>query len=354
MIEHSFTRRRLLAGLAAGAAVTLSARYAKAGPVDDVLATPSVDLHSHAGGRLVSGKSVYDVANRMVQGGFGIVTIAAIADSAVIGNQGGAIKAVRAPAPGELFASVGRQLDTIGEMVAQQGFVRILKSNDVATAYAARKAGLILAVEGADFLEGKIERVKWAYDRGVRHLQLVHYRVNELGDIQTEDPVHKGLTALGAEVVAECNRLGIIVDVAHATAEMTAVVARIAKALLVMSHGGITSEAPRARSRMMSLEHAKAIVGTGGIIGMWPAGQLFRNVDVWAGYIAKMTSVIGVDHVAIGTDMEGGIDEVFADFATYPKVIESLLSKGLSAADVAKIVGGNHARVFNSVAAAAG
>lgn len=343
----------MLSGFIAGAALAVSARYAKAGPVDDVLATPSVDLHSHAGGRLVAGKPVYDVANRMERGRFGIVTMAAISDSAVIRNQGGAIKAVRVPAQGELFASVGRQLDAIGEMVAQQGFVRILKPDDVAAAYAARKAGLILAVEGADFLEGKLERVKWAYDRGVRHLQLVHYRVNELGDIQTEDPVHKGLTPFGAEVVGECNRLGIIVDVAHATAEMTAGVARIAKAPLVMSHGGIASEAPRARSRMMSLDHGKTIVGTGGIIGLWPLGQMFRNVDVWAGYIAKMASVIGVDHVAIGSDMEGGIDEVFADYVTYPKVVESLLAKGLSVSDVAKIVGGNHARVFKAVAAAA-
>jgi membrane dipeptidase len=87
---------------------------------------------------------------------------------------------------------------------------------------------------------------------------------------------------------------------------------------------------------------------------MWPAGALFRSIDLWAGYLAKMASVIGVDHVGIGSDMEGGIEEVFADYAAYPKVAEALLAKGLTAEQTAKIAGGNHARVFNAVAAAAG
>lgn len=60
----------------------------------------------------------------------------------------------------------------------------------------------IIAAEGADFLEGQPDRVDEAYRRwALRHLQLVHYRVNELGDIQTEPPVHGGLTATGAEVI---------------------------------------------------------------------------------------------------------------------------------------------------------
>lgn len=356
MRNASFTRRALVLGALAGSASVLVPRFLSAAPLDDVLATPSVDLHSHAGGRLVSNKTRYDVAERMLRGHFGVVTMAAIADLTVIRAQGpgGAVKAVRNPAPGELFASIERQFAAIDEMVASLGFVRILAPGDVTKAHAAGKAGLLLAVEGADFLEGKIERVQWAFDRGVRHLQLVHYRVNELGDIMTEDPVHKGLTDFGAAVVRECNRLGIIVDVAHATAETTAAAARLSKAPLVMSHGGIASETPRRYSRMMTLEHAKPILDGGGLIGMWPAGALFRNIDLWANYLATMSKRIGVDHVGIGSDMEGGIDEVFNDYAAYPKVVEALLGKDLSVAETAKIAGGNHARVLNAVTAAAG
>ncbi len=354
MRTHLLTRRDLLSGLVAGSA--LLARPSWAAPLDDVLMTPAVDLHSHAGGRLVSNKAHYNVAERMVRGRFGTVTMAAIADVTVIrqASPGGPVKAYRTPQPGECFASVERQLATIDDMIAANGFQRVLTPGDVAAAHAAGKAGLIVAVEGADFLEGKLERVQWAFDRGVRHLQLVHYRVNELGDIMTEDPQHKGLTDFGAAVVRECNRLGIIVDVAHATADTTAGVAKIAKAPLVMSHGGITSETPRQYSRMMTLAHAKPILDSGGLIGMWPAGALFRNIDVWAGYLAKMTGAIGADHVGIGSDMEGGIEEVFNDYAAFPKVVEALLGKGLSVEQTAKIVGANHARVFKAVAAAAG
>ena len=68
------------------------------------------------------------------------------------------------------------------------------------------------SAEGADFLEGRLERLEEAHRlHHLRHLQLTHYRVNELGDIQTTLPVHGGLTAFGAEIIRACNRLGIVV-----------------------------------------------------------------------------------------------------------------------------------------------
>ena len=95
------TRRDVLLGLIAGSA--LIARPSWAAPLDDVLAVPAVDLHSHAGGRLVSNKAQYNVAERIVQGRFGTVTMAAIADLTVIrqASPGGPVKAYRTPAPGE-------------------------------------------------------------------------------------------------------------------------------------------------------------------------------------------------------------------------------------------------------------
>ncbi|MFB9128870.1 membrane dipeptidase [Paraburkholderia dipogonis] len=67
-----------------------------------------------------------------------------------------------------------------------------------------------------DFLERQVDRVDEAYTQHqLRHLQLPHYRVNELGDIQTEPPVHGGLTDTGVQVTRRCNALRIVVDVAH-------------------------------------------------------------------------------------------------------------------------------------------
>ena len=59
--------------------------------------------------------------------------------------------------------------------------------------------------------------MKSIYTMSLRHLQLTHYRVNELGDIQTELPVHNGLTDFGAAVIRRCNQVGLVVDVAHGT-----------------------------------------------------------------------------------------------------------------------------------------
>ena len=73
----------------------------------------------------------------------------------------------------------------------------------------------MLAVEGCDFLEGDLDRLDALEARGVRSIQLTHYLVNETGDIQTEPPVHGGLTRFGAAAVRRMNDLGIMVDVAH-------------------------------------------------------------------------------------------------------------------------------------------
>ena len=104
----------------------------------------------------------------------------------------------------------------------------------------------------ADFLEGRIERLEEAYRRWtLRHLQLTHYRVNELGDIQTEPPVHGGLTDFGAAVIRGCNRLGIVVDVAHGTLDLVKRAAAITAKPLVLSHTSLTSR-PGPHSRQIT------------------------------------------------------------------------------------------------------
>src|SRR6266481_1982836 len=101
----------------------------------------------------------------------------------------------------------------------------------------ASQPSVIVTSEGADFLEGKIERLDEAYQRwALRHLQLTHYRPNELGDIQTEPSVHGGLAPFGAEVIRRCNRLGVVVDVAHGTYDLVKQAAAVTTKPLVLSH----------------------------------------------------------------------------------------------------------------------
>ena len=95
---------------------------------------------------------------------------------------------------------------------------------------------VIFDVEGLDFLEKKLERLEESYARGVRTMQLVHYTPNDLGDFQTGAVVHHGLTPFGADVIRACNKLGVVVDVAHATADTVKQAAKVATRPLLLSH----------------------------------------------------------------------------------------------------------------------
>src|SRR5438270_10602253 len=75
---------------------------------------------------------------------------------------------------------------------------------------------IIADVEGLDFLELKLERLEEAHQRGIRHIQLVHYTPNDIGDFQTGAMTHRGLTEFGAEVIRACDRLGFVSEMAKA------------------------------------------------------------------------------------------------------------------------------------------
>jgi len=132
-----------------------------------------------------------------------------------------------------------------------------------AEAKAAGRPALIGTIEGCQFLDGRLERVKHVYDRGVRHLQLVHYMPSDLGDQQTEDPKWGGLSPLGADVVRECNRLGIVVDVAHGTQALVQQAAAVSPAPFVLSHTSLARGAPAQYSRLISTEHARLVAQAG-------------------------------------------------------------------------------------------
>src|SRR5439155_7554557 len=123
----------------------------------------------------------------------------------------------------------------------------------------------VLAVEGASFLDDDIGQVQAAYDAGIRHIQLVHYIRNAIGDFQTEQPEHSGLTDHGKQVVQECNRLGILIDLAHATPEVVTQALAVSKVPMVWSHSSVTRTRkpqwtmPTAQARQLSLEGAKGI-----------------------------------------------------------------------------------------------
>ncbi|HEY4947812.1 MAG TPA: membrane dipeptidase [Acidimicrobiales bacterium] len=111
---------------------------------------------------------------------------------------------------------------------------------------AAHRAGdcaLFVACECADFVEDHLERLDEAHAAGVRSITLVHYRQNEFGDLQTEPPLHGGLSPAGRGLVREMNRVGLLIDLAHATHETTLGVLEESSAPVMISHTHLASGA---------------------------------------------------------------------------------------------------------------
>src|ERR1051325_2126708 len=179
---------------------------------------------------------------------------------------------VRAPATGELYRHHLERLAWMDELVAQHGVRRALCAADPEEAHKAKEPAIIGDVEGLDFLDGKLERLEEAHRRGLRHLQLVHYTPNDIGDFQTGTITHDGLTDFGAEVIRVCHRLGFVCDVAHATEEMTKQAVKGATKPLLLSHPALAGSPAMGPTplagRQISPGHARAIAETGGAPGI--------------------------------------------------------------------------------------
>jgi membrane dipeptidase len=310
----------------------------------------AVDIHSHAGNLIPASfgrGGFWAVAEPMRQGGVSTICLAIVADSPVIRLEGGRLRPSRDPRSGELYDFSQRAFSQLHALAREQGLPIVRTAADLRAARAARPS-LIVASEGADFLEGKIERLDEAYQRWqLRHLQLTHYRPNELGDIQTEPSAKDGLTAFGAEVIRQCNRMGIVVDVAHGTFELVKKAAAVTAKPLVLSHTSLSNRRTP-WTRQITSDHARAIASTGGVIGIWPVSAYFPNMAAYADGFARMAEVVGVDHVALGTDLLGLVGaSTLPGYADLPQLAAALRGK-FAADETEKILGGNYRRVFET------
>ncbi len=318
----------------------------------DLARTTTADLHSHAGRVMLrrDGKDgpFLPLAEPMRSGGMAVVALAIVADTPTHHVEGGRIRPFRSPAPGELYRWSGASFARAHQLVAEQGLGVVVDRATLDAANADRPS-VVIAAEGADFLEGEIDRVDEAYERyQLRHLQLTHYRVNELGDIQTEPPVHGGLTDFGAAVVRRCNERGLVVDVAHGTFDLVKRAAAVTTKPLVLSHTSL-ADRPGPWSRTITPDHARLVAGTGGVIGIWPPTTRFPDLASLAQGMARMVDVVGVDHVGLGTDMLGLLaPAVFANYTQLPDLAQALTDAGFHPDERAKLLGGNYARVFRA------
>lgn len=311
----------------------------------------SVDVHTHGGKTGITSKAPPndDLANAMQVGSLAAACLADVPDGPILGrNSDGVLAALRRPEPGELYRHHLERLAWMDEMVASHGLRRALAAADLEAAHRAGQPAIIADVEGLDFLEMKIERLEEAHKRGIRHVQLVHYTPNDIGDFQTGAITHQGLTSFGAEVVRACHRLGLVCDVAHATEDMVQQVVRVATKPLLLSHTALSGSQAMGPTpltvRQISADHARAIVETGGAIGIW---HFFPSLDRYVDGLKEMAEIVGIDHVSIGTDQHVTPGSV-RDYTQWVHLVAAMLRGGFTAEETGKIAGGNYMRVFRA------
>jgi membrane dipeptidase len=324
---------------------------------------PWIDVHAHPGrcflaglegtDPLVGALGVQDVAaavSRARDAGLAAITLSTVADLRVLSPD--PVKGLRASRPfrpGEAYDDHRRQLAGIGRLAEALRVDVAVTAAGIEAAHSDGRIAVLVSCEGGDFLDGRLEPLAEARAAGASSLTLVHYRVNEIGDVQTEEPVHGGLTDFGRAVVAECNRLGMIVDCAHATFETTVGVLAVSRDPIMISHSHL-DHADRSHPRLLSPDHARAVTSAGGLIGAWPSGVTSASLGDFADEVVRLADLVGVDHVAIGTDMDANYRPVLDSYADFAVLGELLAARGVTAAEAGQVLGTNALRLFRAVA----
>ncbi len=311
----------------------------------------SVDVHTHGGTTGITSPAPPndDLAKGMRSGSLAVACLADVPDGPILGrNAAGVLGALRTPEPGLLYQYHLGRLDWVDAMVANHGLRRALNASDLEAAHAAGQPAIVGDVEGLDFLEGKLERLEETHRRGVRHVQLVHYTPNDIGDYQTGIVTHHGLTAYGAEVIRACHRLGFVCDVAHATEDTVKAAVKVATKPLLLSHTALSGSPAMGSTplagRQISGDHARAVAETGGAVGVW---HFFPSLDKYVDGLKEMVEIVGVDHVCVGTDQQvtpGSLQ----DYGQWVHLVAAMLRGGFKPDEAGKIAGGNYMRIFRA------
>jgi membrane dipeptidase len=248
---------------------------------------------------------------------------------------------------GEAFSFTLDRLQRILDTVAAGDAVLASSPDVVLEAKRQGRTALLAALEGADGLEGSLDNLREVHRRGVRLVQLMHFLDNEIGVNQTPPHEDRGLTTFGRELVREANRLGIVIDLAHASTRTIMDALKTSTQPMVFSHTGV--KALRDGDRYVTDEEIRAIAAEGGVVGIWPARAL-GTIGEMVGHITHVKKLVGVDHVAIASDLRGmTYIDAFGEEANFLVIVEGLIDAGYSDEEVGKVMGGNFFRLWRQV-----
>lgn len=231
-----------------------------------------------------------------------------------------------------------------------QGLLQIIRSREELRQALARRnpeqptLAAILATEGLHPLEGQLENVDMLFDAGYRIAGLTHFFDNELGG-SAHGLEKGGLTPFGREVVKRLEQRHMLIDLAHASKPMIDDVLAMATRPLLVSHTGVAGTCPGPRN--LSDEHLRRIAAGGGLVGIgyWDGAVCATSVDAIIKAIRYSVDLIGVEHVALGSDFDGTIHAPF-DTRGLVLLTDGLLKAGFSAEQITAIMGGNVQRLL--------
>jgi membrane dipeptidase len=265
---------------------------------------------------------------------------------------------------------------------------------DIRRAKKEGKVGVLFGIEGGHAIENSLPALREFYRLGVRYMTLTHNNTNEWADACCDTARHGGLSDFGKEVVAEMNRLGMLVDVSHVSDETMSDVLDVSKAPVIASHS--SARVFSNHKRNVPDELLKRIAQNGGVVmvNFYPAfldekvrvaglarderlkaqrdalREQFKDdqkrldeelkklndanpipnttLSMLVDHIEHIAKVAGVDHVGLGSDFDGvpNLPEGVRDVADLPNITYELLRRGHSDEDVLKILGGNFMRAF--------
>jgi membrane dipeptidase len=305
------------------------------------------------------------------------------------------------------YALACQMLDSIRSMVKHNSDLATLalKADDLARIEKTGKRAVYIGMENGFPLAKDITRVEEFYKKGVRYITLCHSFHNDICDSSTDaaPAEHNGVSDFGKLVIAEMNRLGMMIDVSHASDKSFFDAIELSKAPVIASHSSVRSVAKH--NRNMSDEMIKKLAQKGGVIQICLLDEYIKEPDTtsvkyktqkrlhkiyrttynsmsetekaafdkeWedmetsytnelptiknlVDHVDYVKKLVGIDYVGFGSDFDGGGGlRDCADVSQFPNITLELLRRGYTESEIRKIWGGNLLRVFREVERVAG
>lgn len=299
----------------------------------------------------------------------------------------------------EAAQAVQVQIDLIRQMIARQPTVFEFADTaaDIERIHRAGRIASMLGMEGGEPINDNLAVLRQFRASGVLYMTLCHAKTTSWADSATDAPKHGGLSPFGEEVVREMNRIGMLVDLSHVSADAMRDALRVSRAPVIFSHSSSYALTPHPRN--VPDDVLRLLPANGGVVmvNFYP-GFVSDEVRLWsaartgeearqkalhpddpaaaavglaewaaktprpaatvaqvADHIEHIRDVAGIDHVGLGADFDGipFTTEGLEDVATYPNLLAELMRRGWSDADLAKLAGGNLLRALRQAEAVA-